>query len=82
VDRKTTILAIAAIAFVAVCVGIFAAWSMKGQHASSAHIPLDQAQEKQKPFRSAVVELTFSSRSVHEGADSSAPLDAGLSTLT
>jgi len=69
VDRKTTILVIAAIAFVAVCVAVFAARAMRGQHASSAHVPLAQAQERRKPFRSAVVELTFSSRSVHDGVE-------------
>jgi hypothetical protein len=70
-SRKATVLIIAAIALVVVCGGLFALRSTKVQRASNGVTRPAQTQEKPKPkpFRSAVVELTFSSRSVHEGVE-------------
>jgi len=67
--RKATILIIVAVALVAVSVGIFARQAAKWQHTSSAVTGSAQTQAKPNPFRSAVVELTFSSRSVHDGVE-------------
>jgi len=67
--RKATILIIVAVALFALCAGIFVLRVTKRQHTSSAETRSTQTQEKRKPFGSAVVELTFSSRSVHDGVE-------------
>jgi len=60
-------LTIAGIALVAVCAVMWGLWATKPQQPSAR--AADAVQAQQKPFRSAVVELTFRSRSVHEGAE-------------
>jgi hypothetical protein len=63
-------LTIAGIALVAVCAVMFGLRATKPPQPSARRAAdAAQAQEKQKPFRSAVVELTFRSRSVHEGEE-------------
>jgi hypothetical protein len=66
--RKWPLLTIAAIALVAVCAAIGRRVT-KSPYAPDVAIDATQAPVKGKPFRSAVVELTFRSRSLHEGEE-------------
>jgi hypothetical protein len=66
--RKRRTLIIAGLAVV-VCAGIFAVRMTKSQQPSGRVPGAPRAQEKRGPFRSAVVELTFQSRSLHDGVE-------------
>jgi len=62
-------LTIAGIALVAVCAGVFGLRARKPQQPSARAADVAPAQAERKPFRSAVVELTFRSRSVQDGEE-------------
>ncbi len=58
-SRKGPLLTIAGIALVAVCAGVFGLRARKPQQPSARAADVAPAQAERKPFRSAVVELTF-----------------------
>jgi hypothetical protein len=68
-SRMESLLAIAGIALVVVCAGMFGLRATKPQPLSARAVDAAAAQAKTQPFRSAVVELTFRSRSLHDGEE-------------
>ena len=68
-SRKGPLLTIAGIALVAVGAGVFGLRARKPQQPSPRAANVAPAQGERKPFRSAVVELTFRSRSVQDGEE-------------
>jgi hypothetical protein len=67
-SRKGPLL-IAGIALVVICAGIWGLQAMKRQPKPSAASDASSTQVKRNPFRSAVVELKFRSRSLHDGEE-------------
>lgn len=67
-SRKGPVL-IAGIALVVLCAGIWELQAMKRQAKPTAAADASSTQVKHNPFRSAVVELTFRSKSLHEGEE-------------
>jgi hypothetical protein len=67
-SRKGPVL-IAGIALVVTCVGIWGLQAMKRQPKPTAAVDASSTQVKRNPFRSAVVELKFWSRSLHDGEE-------------
>ena len=62
-------LMIAGIALVVICAGIWGLQAMKRQPRPTAAADASSTQVKRNPFRSAVVELKFWSRSLHDGEE-------------
>jgi hypothetical protein len=67
-SRKGPVL-IAGIALVVICAGIWGLQAMKRQAKPAAVAEASSTQVKHNPFRSAVVELTFRSKSIHDGEE-------------
>ena len=67
-SRKGPLL-IAGIGLVVICAGIWGQQAMKRQPKSVAAASAASAQGQRSPFRSAVVELNFSNRSLHNGEE-------------
>ena len=67
-SRKGPVL-IAGIALLVVCAGIWGLQAMKRQTKPAAGADASSTQGKRNPFRSAVVELTFRSKSIHDGEE-------------
>jgi hypothetical protein len=68
-NRKGPLLIIAGLALVAAVASIFKLQATKRQHPSDSAAGTAQALGDRRPFRSAVVELTFRSKSLHEGEE-------------
>jgi hypothetical protein len=67
-SRKGPVL-IAGITLVVICAGIWGLQAMKRQAKPIAAADASSTQVKHNPFRSAVVELTFRSKSLHDGEE-------------
>jgi hypothetical protein len=68
-SSKGTLLIIAGIVLIAVVTGIVTLQGTKRQHPSDSAAGIPQTAEDRRPFRNAVVEVRFRSKSLHEGEE-------------